>query len=81
MNFNEKLKTAIDINVKGTKDLLDLCKRMSRLRAVIHVSTAYSNCAENVIDEMFYPTPIKANNLLELRNLVDEKMLDEMTPQ
>ncbi|GJQ87612.1 hypothetical protein Trydic_g18394 [Trypoxylus dichotomus] len=80
VNFDEKLKTAVDINVKGTKELLSFCKEMTKLKAVVHVSTAFSNCAEDVIEEMFYPTPIHYNNLITLTEILNEAALEKITP-
>jgi len=39
--FNEPLKRAFQINVDGTEQLIELCRTMRRLRALVHVSTAY----------------------------------------
>lgn len=32
VNFDEKLKTAFAINVKGTESVLDLCKQVEKLK-------------------------------------------------
>ncbi|KRT85456.1 epimerase [Oryctes borbonicus] len=80
VNFDEKLKTAVNINVKGTKELLTFCKEMTKLKAVVHVSTAFSNCAEDVIEEIFYPTPIEYNKLITLTEILSEDALQKITP-
>ncbi|XP_033210915.1 fatty acyl-CoA reductase wat-like isoform X2 [Belonocnema kinseyi] len=38
--------------------MLDLSRRMDKLKAFIHVSTFYSNCIRKTIDEKFYDPPI-----------------------
>ncbi|XP_011685481.1 PREDICTED: putative fatty acyl-CoA reductase CG5065 [Wasmannia auropunctata] len=54
VRFNEPLKIAVNLNTMGTDRMLDLCKRMTNLISVIHVSTAYSNADRREIDESIY---------------------------
>lgn len=54
VRFNEPLKVAVNLNMKGTDRLLDLCKCMTNLISVIHVSTAYSNADRREIKELIY---------------------------
>ncbi|XP_022907140.2 fatty acyl-CoA reductase wat-like [Onthophagus taurus] len=79
VNFNEKLKIAVPINVCGTRDVLKLCHEMSNLKAVIHVSTAYSNCNQNVTEEKFYPTPIPPTKLIELVEVLPDELQEKIT--
>ena len=44
VRFQEKLSKSIDINVRGTKELLDLAREMKGLESLVHVSTAYVHC-------------------------------------
>ncbi|CAH1107543.1 unnamed protein product [Psylliodes chrysocephalus] len=48
------LKYSFNINVNGTKDVLDLARDMKHLKSIIHVSTAYCNCPYKVIEEKIY---------------------------
>ncbi|XP_076391889.1 fatty acyl-CoA reductase wat-like isoform X2 [Megachile rotundata] len=79
VRFDENLKKAITVNVTGTKELMDLCKCMPALRVVIHVSTAYSNCIRNDIEEKFYPAPIPAEHAMELAANFTDQELNERT--
>lgn len=81
VRFDEKLKLALDINVHGTKDVLDLCHEMRNLKAVVHVSTAYSNCHLRFIEERFYRYPIKIDDLQKLVDRFDSEALEELTPR
>lgn len=38
------LKDAINMNTAGTLRVLQLCKEMKKLDAVVHLSTAFCNC-------------------------------------
>ncbi|XP_050316285.1 fatty acyl-CoA reductase wat-like isoform X2 [Anthonomus grandis grandis] len=73
VNFNEHLKLAYNINLNGTKDLLNLAREMKNLKSIIHVSTAYSNCQRIQINEEIYDHPVKSSDLEALL----EKMTDE----
>lgn len=54
VRFNEPLKVAVSLNTKGTDRVIDLCKNMTKLISIIHVSTAYSNANRREIDETVY---------------------------
>ena len=45
------------MNVRGTKELMDLAKGMGNLESFVHVSTCYSHChlRDEVIQEKIYP--------------------------
>lgn len=81
VRFDEKLKLAIDINVHGTRDILNLCKDIENLKSVIHVSTAYSNCHLRFVEEKIYKYPIQVDDLEKLVEKVDDRTLDELTPR
>ncbi|XP_044260395.1 fatty acyl-CoA reductase wat-like [Tribolium madens] len=81
VRFDENLKLSYSINVKGTADMIELCRQMKNLKSLIHVSTAYSNCHLNTIDETFYDYPVdyeKVGNLLEK---VSKSEADKLTPR
>ncbi|CAG9815212.1 unnamed protein product [Phaedon cochleariae] len=80
VRFDEKLKTAIAINVRATQDILHLASGMSRLEAVIHVSTAFANCTSKVIEEKIYPTTIDYRKLIAMSETLTDKMLDNLQP-
>ncbi|OQV24145.1 Fatty acyl-CoA reductase 1 [Hypsibius exemplaris] len=80
VKFDEALKTAIEVNVSGTKKLLALCHEMRQLEAIVHVSTAYSNCHLKKIEEKIYPSPIQPNQLIDALQWMDEGVLKAMTP-
>ena len=57
IKFDDELSKAVTMNVRGTKELMDLAKGMGNLRSFVHVSTCYSHChlREEVIQEKIYP--------------------------
>ncbi|XP_047370028.1 LOW QUALITY PROTEIN: fatty acyl-CoA reductase wat-like, partial [Vespa velutina] len=83
VKFNEKIKLATEINVGSVKDIINLSKEMSKLKSVVHVSTAYSNCFHIPLigREKFYDPPIDPDKLINLVDCINEKLLDDITPQ
>ncbi|KAG7201488.1 hypothetical protein KM043_004247 [Ampulex compressa] len=81
VRFDEKMKLAVAINVRSPKDALNLCKEIPDLKAFVHVSTAYANCPHRTIEEKFYDPPIDADKLIALMECVDDKLVDDITPQ
>ncbi|XP_043266220.1 fatty acyl-CoA reductase wat-like [Colletes gigas] len=76
VRFDEELRKAIAVNVGGTKELMELCKRMPNLRVVMHVSTAYSNCTREDIGEKFYPAPMSEDEAMQLAQNSDDESND-----
>lgn len=60
LDFGETLKTTVDINLLGTRRIVQLAKECSHLQALVHVSSAYVNSwrleAEEVRDMQFCST-------------------------
>ncbi|XP_035741463.1 fatty acyl-CoA reductase wat-like [Vespa mandarinia] len=81
VKFNEKIKLATEINVRSVKDIINLSKEMSKLKSVVHISTAYTNCFHIPLEEKFYDPPIDPDKLINLVNCLNEKLLDNITPQ
>lgn len=80
VRFDEKLRLAVNINVHGTRELIELCTHMQHLQVVLHVSTAYSNCHLRFIEEKFYNYPFHFDDLSRLIDKLDDKSLDNITP-
>ncbi|RZC33010.1 fatty acyl-CoA reductase -like, partial [Asbolus verrucosus] len=72
VRFNENIKLAYDINVKGVENLVNFCKRMKMLKSLVHVSTAFCNCHLDSIEEKFYGYPLHYEKI--------EAILEEASP-
>ncbi|GFG36350.1 hypothetical protein Cfor_08610, partial [Coptotermes formosanus] len=79
VRFDAKLRTAISINILGTKYMLDLAREMTHLKAFLHFSTAYSNCPRKEIGERFYSPPLRWTEMLQLMDSLDERTIDTIT--
>ncbi|CAK1593023.1 unnamed protein product [Parnassius mnemosyne] len=80
VRFDEALKTAVEINVRGTREILALARGCPKLKAMVHISTAYSNCPLREIDEKFYESPLNGEKLIDLVENLDEKIINNITP-
>lgn len=81
VRFDERIKTAVHINVRGTKDMLILAKECKKLQSFVHVSTAYAFCVSKEIKETFYETPYDTDAITTTVNSIPEDILDAITPE
>ncbi|KAG9508525.1 putative fatty acyl-CoA reductase, partial [Fragariocoptes setiger] len=81
VRFDDPLKQSIAINVIGTKNVIELCRRMRSVAAIVHVSTAYANCDKPIIEERFYPTDESPQQLMQLTEWMSESMLQALKPE
>lgn len=72
VRFDQALKKAIEVNVRGTRDLLRICEKIINLELFIYISTAYSNCPKETIKEEFYPPPSDPEKMIQLVEAMDD---------
>ncbi|XP_077499606.1 putative fatty acyl-CoA reductase CG5065 [Amblyomma americanum] len=66
IKFDEPLNVAVQLNLLGTRRVLELCKQIPNLSALVHVSTSYSNCDQNgELHEVIYQPHVQAKKLIE----------------
>ncbi|XP_035232350.1 putative fatty acyl-CoA reductase CG5065 [Stegodyphus dumicola] len=80
VKFDEPLKRSVDMNVLGTRRLVELCHKMTHLEALIHVSTAYCNCDREQVDEVVYPPPVPPQKIVDTIEWMDEDLVGVLTP-
>lgn len=68
------------MNTHGTKRVLDLCKGMKKLKAFIHLSTAFCYCDQEVLLEKVYDCEHHPEDLIRLAEWMDVKALEKVTP-
>ena len=76
VRFDEDLSKALTMNVSAVSFIISLCKKMSRLESLVHVSTAYCHCQRPHIEERSYPPPTQPRKALSLLESLDTKILD-----
>nr|CAH7729579.1 unnamed protein product [Callosobruchus chinensis] len=78
VKFDENLKRAFNTNVNGAKNMLELAKHMKNLKALVHVSTLFSNCYLEEIDEVFYKCPHSYDHIGATLEKINEFEADEI---
>lgn len=78
VKFDDPLKQSIGINITGAKHMIDICRKIPQLAAVVHVSTAYANCNQSSIDEHIYPVDIDPERLIEMADWLSQDALQEL---
>jgi fatty acyl-CoA reductase len=81
VRFDEPLKLAVQMNIVGTRQVLALTKRLKRLEAFVHISTAYANCDRTHISECVYNSPVNHDKLCEAVEWCDEDLVKLLTPK
>jgi alcohol-forming fatty acyl-CoA reductase len=79
VRFNEHLRKAIAINVRGTKNMLDMATEVKNLQTFVHISTAYSQCPRSDISEVFYEPPIDYRQAFDLVNNFGDDFVNSLT--
>nr|CAD7433475.1 unnamed protein product [Timema monikensis] len=82
VRFDEKFNIAIPINIGGTKEIIDLCRACVKLKSMVYISTAYSNCHLKEIKECFYNPPIDMDE--DINNYLctaDEAIIEILKPK
>ncbi|KAG7212758.1 hypothetical protein KM043_013019 [Ampulex compressa] len=80
VRFDEQIRKATNINIRGTKQLLLFAKEMPNFLAFVHISTAFTHCIEKSIEEVHYEPPMKTKDILALTEILDDKTLELCTP-
>ncbi|VVC44679.1 Hypothetical protein CINCED_3A006734 [Cinara cedri] len=79
VRFDEHIRVAMSINVSGTREMINLARKITNLKVMTHVSTAYSNCNRLVVDEQFYDPAADYEDVLKLIASTDDQTLETMT--
>lgn len=81
VNFNEKLKMSLQLNVLSVQQLLAFCRTFSSLVAFVHVSTAFSNCDKLCIREKIYDPVVDPKALMAAVFSMDDTTAEAITPK
>jgi len=81
VRFDEPLKVAVEMNIIGTKKVVELCKRIKHLEVLVHVSTAYANCDRQHISECVYNPPVQPSQIIEAVDWIEEDLVKLLTPK
>lgn len=79
VRFDDRLKDAIIMNVRGTREVVVLAKQMRRLEVLVHFSTTYCHTDKKVVEEKIYPPTTDWRTAIELAERADPHVLDVFT--
>lgn len=66
IRFVEPLDVAVRNNIYSVAQLVQVCGQLENLRALVHLSTAYSNCHKrDTIYEIFYEPPMSGDQIIQ----------------
>nr|XP_049706963.1 fatty acyl-CoA reductase wat-like [Helicoverpa armigera] len=79
--FDEPLRVATLINVRGAREALILGKACKKLKSYVHVSTAYAHACDFRINgdvlEDFYKSPVDPEALIKIAETTDEDRINK----
>ncbi|XP_014485822.1 PREDICTED: putative fatty acyl-CoA reductase CG8306 [Dinoponera quadriceps] len=81
LDFEADLKTTTNINLLGTRRIIQLCREINDFKALVHISSAYVNSKLQNVDEILYPAPADANAIIKLVNELDIAALEAKTSE
>ncbi|KAK1116985.1 hypothetical protein K0M31_017034 [Melipona bicolor] len=81
LRLESKLKDAIDMNTIGTERVIELSKRMKKLKAFVHLSTAFCYADKEELDEKVYEPSADPHDVMKLVQWLDESTIDLITPK
>ncbi|XP_058463867.1 fatty acyl-CoA reductase wat-like [Malaya genurostris] len=66
VRFDESLKESVETNVRGTSEIMKIAANTKALDVFIYVSTAFSNCIRDTIEERFYKPAFDPYQIIKL---------------
>lgn len=72
LRLEATLKPNIEMNLTGTKHVIDVCKQMTKLLSVVHLSTAFCNCDQEASEEKVYDWPQTPDDLMRCAEWMTE---------
>lgn len=75
LKLENTLKPNIIINLTGTKNVVDAAKQMKNLELMMHISTAFCNIEQDVVEEKVYDFPHRPLEVIRAAEWLSEKTL------
>ncbi|XP_050513717.1 putative fatty acyl-CoA reductase CG8306 [Diabrotica virgifera virgifera] len=79
VRFDDFLKYAILLNVRGTREVAQLALELKNISMLVHVSTTYCNCDRSLIEEKLYPSHGTWEEAIRLAEECDEQILNVLS--
>lgn len=78
VRFDEPLKESIIMNTRGTREVLNLAKKLKNLKLFTHLSTAYTNPQNNLTEEKLYPIEADWRKVIKMAETLDVELLEAL---
>ena len=79
LKLEATLKYNIQMNLIGTKNVIDMCKNMNKLILLVHLSTAFCTCDEtDTLYERVYDWKDDPYELIRCASWMDDKTMENM---
>lgn len=79
-NIYFNLSFTISLKV-GTRRILELAKKMKKLKMFVHLSTAFCYADKEELDEKVYDAPTDPHDVMRMIEWLDESAIDLITPK
>ncbi|EDS42239.1 conserved hypothetical protein [Culex quinquefasciatus] len=79
VRFDDPLEKAILLNTRGTREVIHWATTLKSLKAVVHISTTYSNPEIFEIEERIYPAKMDWRKAIEMAENVDSEVFQTMS--
>lgn len=81
LDFQESLRPTVNVNLLGTRRIMELCKDAKNLKVMVHVSSAYVNSFLTEAHEKVYEAPEDAEKVISLVSTLNDEALLEIEPK
>lgn len=81
VRFDQAIEGAVNMNTLGTNRVLKLAEQMKQLKVFEHVSTAYCQCNEDILEERAYKAPHDPMVIAAMTKTLDSEILEYLTPK
>ncbi|XP_043643134.1 putative fatty acyl-CoA reductase CG8306 [Drosophila teissieri] len=81
LDFFQSLKETTNINLRGTRRVVELCQQIKKLDSLVHVSSAYVNAYLTKVEEKLYPSPEDPEKIIQLSETLNDEALKELEPK
>ncbi|VVC98168.1 unnamed protein product [Leptidea sinapis] len=79
VRFDDKLDSSAKMNLRGTREMVQMAEEMSNLESFVHVSTGYANTNRETIEEVVYPPLADWRDTLLVCETTDTNVLAALT--
>jgi fatty acyl-CoA reductase len=78
LKLEATLKPSVEMNLIGTRNVISLAKRMPNLKTMIHLSTAFCNSEQQIMEEKVYDCTVDPNDLIRCAEWMKEDTMADL---